>query len=105
MAELWSSYIWPLVVIVAAARGGRPDGQLNCVNGRQGHAAYPQLADNPVRGLISLVDALLHPRREGDRRRVARRREPARGFEQRAADQVDDVRARIVAICARVAGG
>src|SRR5438094_781419 len=31
------------------------------VNGRQGHAAYPQLADNPVRGLISLVDALLHP--------------------------------------------
>jgi succinyl-diaminopimelate desuccinylase len=31
------------------------------VNGRQGHAAYPQLADNPVRGLMSLVDALLHP--------------------------------------------
>lgn len=31
------------------------------VNGRQGHAAYPNLADNPVRGLISLVDALLHP--------------------------------------------
>ncbi|AZO10390.1 MULTISPECIES: succinyl-diaminopimelate desuccinylase [unclassified Mesorhizobium] len=31
------------------------------INGRQGHAAYPQLADNPVRGLMSLVDALLHP--------------------------------------------
>ncbi|MER8545876.1 succinyl-diaminopimelate desuccinylase [Mesorhizobium sp. M0684] len=31
------------------------------VNGRQGHAAYPQLADNPVRGLMTLVDALLHP--------------------------------------------
>ncbi|MER9250421.1 succinyl-diaminopimelate desuccinylase [Mesorhizobium sp. M0184] len=31
------------------------------VNGRQGHAAYPQLADNPVRGLVTLVDALLHP--------------------------------------------
>ncbi len=31
------------------------------VNGRQGHAAYPQLADNPVRGLITLVDALLDP--------------------------------------------
>jgi succinyl-diaminopimelate desuccinylase len=31
------------------------------VNGRQGHAAYPQLADNPVRGLMSLVDALLSP--------------------------------------------
>ncbi|MGD9914636.1 MAG: succinyl-diaminopimelate desuccinylase [Rhizobiaceae bacterium] len=31
------------------------------VNGRQGHAAYPQLADNPVRGLITLVEALIHP--------------------------------------------
>ncbi|MER8962925.1 succinyl-diaminopimelate desuccinylase [Mesorhizobium sp. M0701] len=31
------------------------------VNGRQGHAAYPQLADNPVRGLVTLVDALLDP--------------------------------------------
>ena len=31
------------------------------VNGRQGHAAYPQLADNPVRGLLTLVDALLDP--------------------------------------------
>lgn len=31
------------------------------VNGRQGHAAYPHLADNPVRGLMSLVDALLSP--------------------------------------------
>ena len=27
----------------------------------QGHAAYPHLADNPVRGLMTLVDALLHP--------------------------------------------
>ncbi len=31
------------------------------VNGRQGHAAYPHLADNPVRGLTALVDALLYP--------------------------------------------
>ncbi|MER9212470.1 succinyl-diaminopimelate desuccinylase [Mesorhizobium sp. M0663] len=31
------------------------------VSGRQGHAAYPQLADNPVRGLVTLVDALLDP--------------------------------------------
>lgn len=31
------------------------------VNGRQGHAAYPHLADNPVRGLMTLVDALLAP--------------------------------------------
>jgi succinyl-diaminopimelate desuccinylase len=31
------------------------------VNGRQGHAAYPHLADNPVRGLLTLADALLDP--------------------------------------------
>ena len=31
------------------------------VHGRQGHAAYPHLADNPVRGLMSLLDALLRP--------------------------------------------
>ena len=29
------------------------------VNGRQGHAAYPHLADNPVRGAIALATALL----------------------------------------------
>ena len=29
------------------------------VNGVQGHAAYPHLADNPVRGLMTLLDALL----------------------------------------------
>jgi succinyl-diaminopimelate desuccinylase len=31
------------------------------VNGVQGHAAYPHLADNPVRGVVTLVEALLHP--------------------------------------------
>jgi succinyl-diaminopimelate desuccinylase len=31
------------------------------VNGVQGHAAYPDRADNPVRGIVTLVDALLHP--------------------------------------------
>ena len=31
------------------------------VHGRQGHAAYPHLADNPVRGMMTLVDALLDP--------------------------------------------
>ncbi len=31
------------------------------VNGRQGHVAYPHLADNPVRGLMTLLDALLVP--------------------------------------------
>ncbi|MBX3581447.1 MAG: succinyl-diaminopimelate desuccinylase [Rhizobiaceae bacterium] len=31
------------------------------VNGVQGHVAYPHLADNPVRGLLTLADALLAP--------------------------------------------
>jgi succinyl-diaminopimelate desuccinylase len=31
------------------------------VNGVQGHAAYPHLADNPVRGIVTLVEALLSP--------------------------------------------
>ncbi|PSH68285.1 succinyl-diaminopimelate desuccinylase [Phyllobacterium brassicacearum] len=31
------------------------------VHGVQGHAAYPHLADNPVRGLVTLVDSLLYP--------------------------------------------
>jgi len=45
---------------VKIGRRGSLSGILT-VNGRQGHAAYPHLADNPVRGLSSLVDALLHP--------------------------------------------
>lgn len=31
------------------------------VRGIQGHAAYPHLADNPIRGLTMLVDSLLYP--------------------------------------------
>ncbi|MDP3897824.1 MAG: succinyl-diaminopimelate desuccinylase, partial [Mesorhizobium sp.] len=31
------------------------------VHGVQGHVAYPHLADNPVRGLLPLLDALLDP--------------------------------------------
>ena len=31
------------------------------VYGRQGHAAYPHLADNPVRGLMQLLDSLMTP--------------------------------------------
>jgi succinyl-diaminopimelate desuccinylase len=31
------------------------------VRGRQGHVAYPHLADNPARGLMLLADALLSP--------------------------------------------
>ena len=29
------------------------------VNGKQGHAAYPHLADNPVRGILDMLDGLL----------------------------------------------
>lgn len=39
-------------------RRGSLSGRLT-VNGVQGHSAYPHLADNPVRGLIDLLNALL----------------------------------------------
>ena len=31
------------------------------VHGRQGHVAYPHLADNPVRGMMAIAEALLEP--------------------------------------------
>ena len=31
------------------------------VFGTQGHAAYPHLADNPVRSIVRMADALMHP--------------------------------------------
>lgn len=31
------------------------------VHGVQGHAAYPHLAENPVRGITTLIDSLLYP--------------------------------------------
>jgi succinyl-diaminopimelate desuccinylase len=31
------------------------------VHGVQGHVAYPHLADNPIRGLVTLVESLLYP--------------------------------------------
>lgn len=31
------------------------------VNGVQGHAAYPHLADNPVRGIVPMIEALMKP--------------------------------------------
>ncbi len=46
--------------MVKIGRRGSMSG-LVTVHGRQGHAAYPNLADNPVRGLMTLVDALLDP--------------------------------------------
>ena len=46
--------------MIKIGRRGSLSGAIT-VNGRQGHAAYPHLADNPVRGLMTLVDALLAP--------------------------------------------
>jgi succinyl-diaminopimelate desuccinylase len=31
------------------------------VHGRQGHVAYPHLADNPVPGIVALIEALMNP--------------------------------------------
>ncbi|MCV0394766.1 MAG: succinyl-diaminopimelate desuccinylase [Rhizobiaceae bacterium] len=46
--------------MIKIGRRGSISGRLT-VHGRQGHAAYPHLADNAVRGIVTLVDALLHP--------------------------------------------
>ena len=35
------------------------------VTGRQGHSAYPEKADNPIRGLVALLQALLEPLDQG----------------------------------------
>ncbi|MEO3997659.1 succinyl-diaminopimelate desuccinylase [Mesorhizobium sp. CAU 1732] len=46
--------------MIKIGRRGSISGDI-IVQGKQGHAAYPHLADNPVRGLVTLVDALLAP--------------------------------------------
>jgi succinyl-diaminopimelate desuccinylase len=43
---------------IKIGRRGSLNGTL-VVHGRQGHVAYPQLADNPVRGLVTLMSALM----------------------------------------------
>ena len=43
---------------IKVGRRGSVTGELT-VEGRQGHAAYPHRADNPVRGMAVLLDALL----------------------------------------------
>jgi succinyl-diaminopimelate desuccinylase len=43
---------------IKIGRRGSLNGTL-VVHGRQGHVAYPQLADNPVRGLMTLMSALM----------------------------------------------
>ena len=45
---------------IKIGRRGSLSGTL-VVDGVQGHAAYPHLADNPLRGIIPLVHALMHP--------------------------------------------
>jgi succinyl-diaminopimelate desuccinylase len=43
---------------VKIGRRGSLTGRL-VVHGRQGHVAYPHLAENPIRGLVRLLDALM----------------------------------------------
>ena len=42
---------------IKIGRRGSLNGQL-IVRGKQGHVAYPERADNPIRGLVTLVEAL-----------------------------------------------
>ena len=49
---------------VKAGRRGSLNGTL-VVHGRQGHVAYPERADNPIRGLLALMTALQTPLDEG----------------------------------------
>jgi succinyl-diaminopimelate desuccinylase len=42
---------------IKIGRRGSLNGTL-IVNGRQGHVAYPQRADNPIRGIVRLIEAL-----------------------------------------------
>lgn len=46
--------------MIKIGRRGSLSGRVR-VAGTQGHAAYPHLADNPVRGLLMLSEALLYP--------------------------------------------
>ena len=46
--------------MIKIGRRGSVSGTIT-VNGVQGHAAYPHLADNAVRGVIALTGALMHP--------------------------------------------
>jgi succinyl-diaminopimelate desuccinylase len=49
---------------IKAGRRGSLNGTL-IVSGRQGHVAYPDRADNPIRGLVLLIAALQAPLDEG----------------------------------------
>ena len=49
---------------IKAGRRGSLNGTL-IVTGRQGHVAYPERADNPIRGLVTLIAALQVPLDDG----------------------------------------
>jgi succinyl-diaminopimelate desuccinylase len=49
---------------IKAGRRGSLNGTL-IVTGRQGHVAYPERADNPIRGLVTLIAALQAPLDQG----------------------------------------
>jgi succinyl-diaminopimelate desuccinylase len=49
---------------IKAGRRGSLNGTL-IVTGRQGHVAYPDRADNPIRGLVTLIAALQAPLDDG----------------------------------------
>jgi succinyl-diaminopimelate desuccinylase len=49
---------------IKAGRRGSLNGTL-IVTGRQGHVAYPDRADNPIRGLVALITALQAPLDDG----------------------------------------
>lgn len=49
---------------IKAGRRGSLNGTL-VVTGRQGHVAYPDRADNPVRGLVTLIAAMQEPLDQG----------------------------------------
>ena len=44
--------------MIKIGRRGSLNGTL-IVTGKQGHVAYPHLADNPVRGIVALIGALM----------------------------------------------
>jgi succinyl-diaminopimelate desuccinylase len=52
---------------IKAGRRGSLNGTL-IVSGRQGHVAYPDRADNPIRGLVTLIAALQAPLDQGSAR-------------------------------------
>ncbi|MGN6766562.1 MAG: succinyl-diaminopimelate desuccinylase [Rhizobiaceae bacterium] len=46
--------------MIKIGRRGSLSGTIT-VHGRQGHVAYPHLADNPLPGIVTLAGALMHP--------------------------------------------